>query len=446
MEELKKTRAEKRKKLDDFKACSELIKIIRHFFPDLLPMLKRVKDPRNQSYITYERQVILMVRILAAIFHIGSMRKTTEEFNKDECIRNVSVLLGIEELEELPHWSTINNYLEKIKDTELENVIQKLVYRLIRMRYFENSRIRDKYWQILIDGTGIYNSNERHCPHCLTKKHKDKDGNVKWIEYYHNALEAKLVLNGVIVISIATQFIENEKPDVSKQDCELNAFYRLAEKLKKAFPRLPICLCMDSLYAAGPVFELCKHCNWHFIIRFKDGSLPTVAKDFHALKTMESSQIFSIIENGVTKTYRYVTDIDCQSHKLNVVECVQSDREYPFVFLTDLPVSKRNYAQLVEDGRRRWKIENQGFNVQKNHGYELEHLFSHDYNAMKNHYLLIQIGHMIAQIFQYAFTIWNDNHTPDYMIFQILKLSFLTVLLSAEDISTIASRKQYRFH
>jgi len=42
---------------------------------------------------------------------------------------------------------------------------------------------------------------------------------------------------------------------------------------------------------------------------------------------------------------------------------------------------------------------NEGFNVQKNHGYEIHHLKSTNVNAMKNHYLLIQIAHIIRQIY-----------------------------------------------
>jgi len=34
----------------------------------------------------------------------------------------------------------------------------------------------------------------------------------------------------------------------------LKAFYRLAARLKRRFPRLPICLLLDSLYAGDPTF------------------------------------------------------------------------------------------------------------------------------------------------------------------------------------------------
>ena len=52
-------------------------------------------------------------------------------------------------------------------------------------------------------------------------------------------------------------------------------------------------------------------------------------------------------------------------------------RKYSMAWVTSLPVSKDNVAEIVACGRARWKIENEGFNVLKNHGYELEHNFGH---------------------------------------------------------------------
>ena len=385
-----------------FKLQVELWKIIKHFFPDLIPLLRQVLDCRHQSYITYENHILLFVRILGAAFQIESMRGMSEELNKNICIENISQMLGLEEKhEELPHWKTINNYLERLKPSELEEVIPKLVNRLTRMRSFENSRIRNKYWQVLVDAVHLYTFEEQHCKHCLIKEHKDKaTGKVVRREYYHVVLEAKLLILGKVVISIATEFVENESPDVTKQDCELKAFYRLAKKLKTRFPKLPICLCMDSLYAAGPVFDVCKKYGWRYIVRFKDGSIKTVAEEFHVLKEMEASQAWTREIDNVVQAYRYVLKIPYQEHELNIVECEQSDREYPFVFVTDLAITRRNCEQLVEHGRQRWKIENEGFNAQKNHGYGLEHMFSKKYTAMKNHYFLLQIGHMIAQLLE----------------------------------------------
>ena len=51
--------------------------------------------------------------------------------------------------------------------------------------------------------------------------------------------------------------------------------------------------------------------------------------------------------------------------------------KYSMAWVTSLPVSKDNVAEIVACGRARWKIENESFNVLKNHGYELEHNFGH---------------------------------------------------------------------
>jgi hypothetical protein len=45
--------------------------------------------------------------------------------------------------------------------------------------------------------------------------------------------------------------------------------------------------------------------------------------------------------------------------------------------VTSLPVNTENVAQIAARGRARWKVENENFNVLKNHGYELEHNFGH---------------------------------------------------------------------
>jgi len=53
-----------------------------------------------------------------------------------------------------------------------------------------------------------------------------------------------------------------------------------------------------------------------------------------------------------------------------------------------------------QGGRLRWKEENEGFNIQKNGGYNLEHLYIKDYNGMKCVYLFIQIAHIINQLIE----------------------------------------------
>lgn len=91
-------------------------------------------------------------------------------------------------------------------------------------------------------------------------------------------LEAKLVI-GDMVFSIGSEFVENEEEKVEKQDCETRAFKRLAEKIKKEYPRLRIIISGDGLYASKPVMDICKEKGWKYIIRFKEGSIPTLYRE-----------------------------------------------------------------------------------------------------------------------------------------------------------------------
>lgn len=49
----------------------------------------------------------------------------------------------------------------------------------------------------------------------------------------------------------------------------------------------------------------------------------------------------------------------------------------------------------------RWKIENEGFNVQKHQRYIIEHANSLHSQAIKNHYLLTQIVDILMQMYEF---------------------------------------------
>ena len=86
-----------------------------------------------------------------------------------------------------------------------------------------------------------------------------------------------------------------------------------------------------------------------------------------------------------TRRYRWITDVPLRDGKdaalVNWVAFEILDRhgrvKYSIAWVTSLPVSKANVADIAAAGRARWKIENETFNVMKNHGYELEHNFGH---------------------------------------------------------------------
>ena len=69
-----------------------------------------------------------------------------------------------------------------------------------------------------------------------------------------------------------------------------------------------------------------------------------------------------------------------------------------FSFLVDSHTTKKNSYKKIMDCRRRWKIENEGFNFQKNNILNIGHSFSAVGYAGQNFYLLAQIAHTIIQL------------------------------------------------
>ncbi len=88
------------------------------------------------------------------------MRETTEKFNTEETIKNIANLLEIE-LEEIPHYDIINNVFEKLEIGELRKIQKYMVNKLIRNKMFDKYRFKNKYFQIVVDGTGIMSFKER---------------------------------------------------------------------------------------------------------------------------------------------------------------------------------------------------------------------------------------------------------------------------------------------
>jgi len=444
-----------RKQIRDIKKNKNLVRdlmsVANSYFPDLISSLKDADDGRCKNLTTYRIDVILVTRIVSAILSFDSQTAMTKGLNNDNAIKNIADFLREKDLGELPHGDTINDCFTKMKPEQLESFIHNMIYQLIRRNTFKGSRIGASEWQILVDATQFFHSNKRHCDHCLFSRHKNKQGEVTSIEYYHNVLEAKLVLNGVMVFSIQSEFIENEKPipkdeilwsceysdpskEKVKQDCETKAFYRLAAKLKKAFPNLPICITTDALYPCKEMFEACQNFGWHYIMRFKDGVIPSLAKQFHAqTKRHPEQSLHEYNDKHDRLDYTFASGLTYEGFTVNAVQLNDGGVKYPFWFITDYPITKDSCKGIAQYGRLRWKIENQGFKRQKRHGYCLTHMFSRNFTAMKVHYFLIQIAHGISQLWEHSI----DMKTLDYSIKELheeLRTTFKTSTLTSEDI------------
>ena len=344
-------RADRRVLVKNKNLLVEIVKIINKYLPQLSNIIDNLTDKRNKSYIKYNMRTIIFTRLFALICGITTMNGMTRTFNTENTIKNLSVICK-QNFNEIPNWQTIQDVLEDLDIEEIRNIRKYIVKTLIRSKMFDKYRYNG-YFQVLVDATGVtccdYNLNGN----CIEKKYKSEK-----TKYYKYVLEAKIVV-GKIVISLDSEWIENSiiKSDKQKQDCEINAFKRMAPRIKK-------------------------------------DRLKQIFNDF------EDDLAY---ENETTeKNYFLSTKIKYKTHKLNAVRYQEYQKEklVTFNYITNLKTNNHNIKNIIKMGRSRWKIENEGFNEQKNGTFCISHLCSRNETALKIHYYLIQIAHIIRQLLE----------------------------------------------
>jgi len=358
--------------------------------------------------VIYPLAGLLFVGVLLFLCRLGSRRQIRWLLQTPLADQKFRELFGVGSV---PHGDTVDHACAKVAVDDVQAVVSGLVRTLIRRKMLDDWRLLDRWFVIAIDGTGNLSFSRRHCDQCLTKRHASGA-----VTYYHPVLEAKLVTANGFAFSVMTEFVENPGLNPDKQDCELKAFHRLVDRLHSAFPRAPLVLSLDGLYACGPVFQRCKDSHWHWVVVLKDKDLPSVEQEFQALAklspenrlTLRSGKNLTILQD-----FRWVngiayTDDARRDHVLSVLECVETSPgdagvlvTKTFKWVSDLHLTPKTVQPIAGDGgRSRWKIENEGFNVQKNGGFALEHVYSENPNAAKVFYLLLQLAHGLAQLLE----------------------------------------------
>jgi hypothetical protein len=388
------------------------VQTVRHFFPELNAWLDRLPDTRVQEDCTYARRFLAWWGLALYLLQLASRRQLDYELRDGgaQVLANLNRLAETTQ-ETLPVHDTLDHYLGHSTLGGFERLNTQLVQRLVRMKVLDDARLLGQF-VLLIDGTGLICFHRRHCPYCLVQRRG------KQTLYLHHVLEAKLLGPAGVVLSVGSEFIENadagptqgRSAEEIKQDCELKALHRLLPRIKQRFPQLRFILAMDALYACGPVFALVQEMDWSFVVTFKEGRTPTLWREFRTLLALCPDQYLrrDWVDRPVQE-FRWVKDLSYQDSegrwwKLNALECTETPADGPqhyFAWLTWLPVGKKTVEAIAQKGGRdRWKVENEGFNRQKNSGLNLQHVYSTDPERAKIYYLLLQIAFILVQLLE----------------------------------------------
>lgn len=333
--------------------------------------------------------------------HLGSRRQLRHERKTEAFGHNIKRLCEQVGVDTVADTDTLAYFAEQIPRHAMEDLLAGLTTRMIRTRALDAFRLYGCF-TVAIDGSQVCTFDREPWPGCPHRKRADGS-----IEFFASVLDAKLVTANGMALSLATEMLSNEgNTEFDKQDCELKAFERLAEKLHRLFPRTPLALLLDALYANQHTIRLIESHHWKYIISFKEGSMPERFAEAQSLMKLQPGNILSTEGNKVAQAFRWAEGLPIAEFTPHVIECrevAEQQEATTFVWLTNFRVDKNRVQNIAnQGGRLRWKIENEGFNVQKNAGYHMEHPFSEHPNGFCVFYTLLLIAHYLSQLIHHG--------------------------------------------
>lgn len=384
---------------------------VKHYFPHLTQSFKNINDFRQQGKVKYSPELMMWMGVIERL----SGFKSNNEFEialqtSTEIEKNLSSCLGTS-IDELPSVDDFCYFFQHLQPVELQQIIHKMFGALERKKFLKNLKTNNGYFLLAIDGVQTF-STQREVGHSVNRQHSD--GSKTYHQYF---LEAKIVSANGFVISLDTEFIENSTEEFSKQDCEQKAASRLFERIKRKHPRLKFWILGDALYCNSSIMDICNDNKWKYSFTFKGTTqYPKLLKEINIEYNFLQQQ--NHCERMLKKTkntelyveLRWVNDVKynlgqngerginyLEGKVIKIKNGVRSEVA-TFAFLVDNSTCEVNAFQKFMNCRKRWKIENEGFNFQKNNILHIGHNFSSVGNAGQNFYLLAQIAHTIIEL------------------------------------------------
>ena len=456
-------------------AVGEQVKVFRAMLPILLKRLSKITDPRNPKKNKHKLTVLLIYGILCFAFQMSSRREANREMTRPMFEENLRGLFP--DLEALPHADTLARLLARIDVRAIEQAHRDMIHHLMGNKKFRKYLIGGCY-PVAVDGTQKLSRAALWAAQCLerkvrTKKDTDQEKNQNTAkpmeqepakEYYVYVLEANLAFANGMVIPLLSEVLSAQEGDSQrdKQDCEQRAFHRLAQRLKKCFSHLPILLLLDGLYPNGPIIQLCRQNNWDFMMVLQDASLPTVWEEIQGLKGYQSQNRLAQKWGDRRQQFWWVNDIEYsyndpatgkrKSQQVHAVICEESWEEIALAstqvvqktskhaWLSDQPLHQGNVHKRCNLGaRHRWGIES-GILVEKHHGYQYEHCFSYDWEAMRGYHYLMRLGHALNVLARYSCALTKYVRALGVRgLIDLVRATIAAPWLRAEDIQRIAT-------
>ena len=428
-------------------------KTMFHYIPKILKYIDEIKEPRKSC--EYSMRYLIVSEMLMFLSEGKSQRFTETAYKDSKYLENVSKIIK-EKIEKIPDAEIYTDVFSRIENTEIEKFHNKINYRMLRNKVYEEEKVLGKY-NVLIDGSRFQKAHYEVSPEWLSQT---RDGKTTW---YLAILEMKLVAKNM-AISLMHEMIRNEdkkreeekEEDVKKkseerikQDCELNASKRLLERFRKEYPRLPVRIIGDSLYPSKELIEICDRLKLEYIFVLQDKKIPTITREFLELVSMPKGNREIMETNKKMILTMWVNEIDYNEKKVNIIRQITRDKktgqDSVWMWMTNREITAKNVYKIIYCAKSRDYIENQGFKEQKvTSGIDLEHVYSKNVKAIKVIYTIIQITHLILQIMEHSDI--SGNFNKKYGSVKVFRRKFYAHLTELDiNIELIQIKIQIRF-
>ena len=377
-----------------------LVRVVRAVFPRLNDWLNGLPDPRVQEMCVYGAAHLWWQIIATFLCRKGSRNGLDEQRQSGEAAWNMGALCG--QTPEDPRFQAeptvtcsdnASRHASRV-DPELVAQIPVLMFRdLLERRMFDGVRLLDRWYVLVVDG-----SVKEKCRQGFHEGGKSSAGGAR----YRYVLQLSVLGPQGTLFPLMHEEMDLHNPQTQKEDCELKSFARLSQRLKTQFPKLPICLVADALFACQPVVVTCQLFDWKYILTLKEGRQPTTWDEtLRLLPLHRTNRLRHRLGQGSQarlQDLRWVENVLLGEHQTNVILVgeITAQAATLYAYITNVSsLSPERVSVVVNSGgRERHRIEDT-FNTQKNNGIGLEHVFCAQATASKNYYTMMQVAQVL---------------------------------------------------
>jgi len=372
------------------------------FRDELATTFAQIVDPRDPSRLTWEMPAVLMSAFAMLFFQHPSLLEYQRRMQKQTGRSN---LQRVFQVKEIPSDTQMREIVDGVPPEPLRRVLPQTFEQMRRIGWtarFVTEVTGQKYYPIVLDGSEYFHATQIHCPHCLHQRQTHGE-----TQYSHVVVSATVTRAGShAILPLEVEEVRNREAQ-EPQDCELTAAKRLVKRLRTEHRQLSMCIVGDDLYGHEPLIAELQALRMRFVLVAKPTSHEALFAQV-AAREQRGEYERGTWEEGTgrhrrTFEYRSAAEVPLtQSGRVQVNFLEVWERRpdgtvgYHNSWITDFSVTSETVAAIVGIGRSRWKIENEQFNVQKNHGYEIEHNYGHGQQPLSMVFYLLNLLAFLA--------------------------------------------------